>query len=318
MGRVFAIRNRCLDILAWALYVSLTPVLLITRSIAAILTAGKIKKYRRKEEAVLNSSRTSLRKFEKRVYSQNGEDGIIEEIFHRIGTKDRFFVEFGIDYGQENNTRLLLETQGWKGVWLEGCAQNAERARDFFKSLPVNIRNEFITKDNILNIFSDAKIPKAFDLLSIDIDGNDYWIFKSLLEGEFRPRVVAIEFNAKMTPPKRWVMPYDEHYISRQDDLYGASLESLNDLALEFGYSLVGCNSAGVNAFFVNSREAAGKFDGLKENASYHYACPKYSPYYFGHPPSTLIKFELFMRRIHKRLGKKLSPHIRIPSVEKS
>jgi hypothetical protein len=106
-----------------------------------------------------------------------------------------------------------------------------------------------ITAENIATIFDSHRVPDEFDLLSIDIDGNDYWVWRALRR--FRPRVVVIEYNAAYAPPKRWVMAYNVDHRWDETTYYGASLTSLEFLGAELGYALVATDDAGVNAFFV-------------------------------------------------------------------
>jgi len=222
----------------------------------------------------------NLMNFERRVFSQNGEDGVIEETFRRIGTTNRFFVELGCGNGIENNTRLLLEAGGWTGLWVDGDGANVEEARRLHHGRSVRIRNEFIRRDNIVTIVESEHVPSDFDLLIIDIDGNDYWIWQALRA--YRPRVVVIEYNATYVPGRTWIMPYNSNHRFDGTRHYGASLDALVDLGQRLGYSLVGCESVGVNAFFVRCELIGGKFIGGTANV--HYSCPKHKALFFGHP----------------------------------
>jgi hypothetical protein len=185
-----------------------------------------------------------------RSFSQNDEDGILQEIFRRIGTAGRTFVEFGVQDGLESNSRLLLY-QGWRGLWIEADRGACNEIRQSFGAEvaagQLQLLNAFVDVGNISGLVESARLGEL-DLLSIDIDGNDYWIWDALAPG---PRVVAIEYNAKFRPPAKWVMQYNPKHRWNSTDYYGASLESLNELARKKGYTLVGCCFAGVNAFFV-------------------------------------------------------------------
>jgi hypothetical protein len=128
-----------------------------------------------------------LRRFERNWYSQNGEDGILRIIFEKIGVTNRFCVEFGVQDGRECNTRYLLETAGWSGLRMDGGDHSACYGQ---------VHKEFITAENICSVFDKYAVPREFDLLSIDIDGNDYWVWRAL-EG-YTPRVVVIEYNASL------------------------------------------------------------------------------------------------------------------------
>ena len=206
------------------------------------------KKYNRKVNYLYEKNRKlrlkspeNLNLWERRYFSQNGEDGIIEEIFQRIGRKSDYYVEFGVGRGKECNTRYLREMKGWSGLLMDIG----------FEDPSINLRRENITKDNIEDILKKYEVPKEFDLLSIDIDGNDYYVWENITT--FRPRVVIIEFNSKIGRTKSKVMPYDPNFDWSGTDYYGASLMALKSLGERKGYKLVSCDNVGVNAFFVRS-----------------------------------------------------------------
>jgi hypothetical protein len=194
-----------------------------------------------------------------RSFSQNDEDGILQEIFRRLGGGTGTFVEFGVQNGMENNTRLLLY-RGWRGLWIEADAAGCREIRRTFAqelgSGQLQLANSFVTRENIAGLIAAARF-EALDLLSVDIDGNDYWIWEALT---ISPRVVAIEYNAKFRPPTSWVMEYNGEHRWDYTDYQGASLQSLTDLGRRKGYTLVGCCLAGVNAFFVRDDLLQGHF----------------------------------------------------------
>lgn len=204
-----------------------------------------------------------LERFGYSVYSQNDEDGIIAEIFRRIGITNHFFIEFGVQDGLECNSHFLL-LQGWSGVFIEGSAEYCKQIQKNFET-PIRqgrltLLNEFITAENINDLFvkTQATAIKDIDLLSIDIDGNDYHIFKAI--HIINPRVIIIEMNAKFPPPAEWIMPYNPSHIWDGTDNQGASLESLTLLGKEKGYRLVATNINGTNAFFVRDDLCGDKF----------------------------------------------------------
>ncbi len=213
----------------------------------------------------------NLNRFEYRCYSQNGEDGILQGIFAKIDMQSRFFVEFGVGDSSECNTRLLWK-MGWKGLWMDAGTHSQL------------VHNEFITAENINQLFEKYNVPERFDLLSIDIDGNDYWVWKNL-EGKYSPRVVVVEYNAKYDPSESRVIPYDPNYVADGTDFFGASLLAFVRLAQIKGYSLVACDSMGVNAFFVKNEEAK-KFatnDIAKLYRPHRYVLAENN---YAHPPS--------------------------------
>jgi hypothetical protein len=188
-----------------------------------------------------------------KVYSQGDEDGILAEIFRRIGTSSRRFLEIGVGDGLENNTLALL-LKGWTGVWIDGSPQNAAKIRARFGRMLKDGRLEFlerrVTLSTLPEILSAAKATDALDLLGLDIDGNDYHI---LAQMPLTARVVVLEYNARFPPPIDWVMPYDESHVWSGSDRFGASLEAYTALLTDRGYSLVGCNLTGANAFYVRN-----------------------------------------------------------------
>jgi hypothetical protein len=194
-----------------------------------------------------------------RSFSQNDEDGIVQEIFRRIGTESRAFVEFGVGNGMENNSRALLYA-GWRGLWIEGNPKACAGIRRAFSQEmsrgQLQLTSAFITRDNISGLIEAARLPDL-DLLSIDIDGNDYWIWQAI---SLRPRVVIIEYNATFRPPTSWTIQYNESHRWNGSHYHGASLQALHDLGRSKGYTLVGCSLSGVNAFFVRDDLVNGKF----------------------------------------------------------
>jgi len=217
-----------------------------------------------------------LTKFGYKVFSQNDDDGIIAEILKRISIKKGYFVEFGVSDGLENNTLNLL-IKGWKGAWIEGGKENHEKIKEKFKKPMedgrLKVKNSFITAENILNLFEELEVPREFELLSIDIDGNDYWIWKIL--SDYRPKIVIIEYNATFRPDTEWVMKYDPDFIWKGTNYFGASLKSLEILGKDKGYNLVGCNFTGANAFFVREELTENKFCS-PFTAENHYEPPRY------------------------------------------
>lgn len=192
---------------------------------------------------------------------------MIEVIFDRIGTTDRFFVEFGVGDATECNTARLLDL-GWKGLMMDASAETLNPR--------ATVRREFLTADNANAVFAKHGVPREFDLLSIDVDGNDYWIWRSL---DHRPRVVVIEYNAHVPPDEAKTISYEPDFKWSGTDYFGASLLAVVRLGESKGYTLVHCERAGVNAFFVRTDVARDHF--VKRPVAEIYRPPNYG--YAGH-----------------------------------
>lgn len=143
--------------------------------------------------------------------------------------------------GRECNSRLLLE-RGWTGLRMDGMDQPGE----------TDIRQEFIAAENINDLFTRHGVPDEFDLLSIDIDGNDYWVLEAI-DPRYRPRILVMEYNASLGPTERKTIHYDPSHVWDVSSYFGASLAALHAAAARRGYDLVGCDSTGVNAFWVRA-----------------------------------------------------------------
>jgi hypothetical protein len=222
----------------------------------------------------------------RKIFSQHEEDGIIIEIFNRIGTTNKTFVEFGCGDGMENNTYALL-FQDWNGLWIDGSPKNINKIREglprTIESGQLHVIESFITKDNINALISRHIKTEEIDLLSVDIDGNDYFVWDAITC--VKPRVLIIEYNAKFAPPVRYCMDYDPSHMWDYTDHGGVSLKFIEEKAAEKGYALVGCNLSGANAFFVRSDLAEGKFE-APFTAEKHYepARAHFSKIKSGHP----------------------------------
>ncbi len=228
-----------------------------------------------------------------KVYSQTDEDGIIHEIFNRVGVANRTFVEFGVAGGLENNSLALL-IDGWSGLWIEAHGGQAALIADRFAA-PISenrlkLVHGRVTAENIDALISEAGISGEIDILSIDIDGNDYHVAKAITC--INPRLMVMEYNAKFRPPTSWVMAYNPDHVWDETDYFGASLSALEKLFTAKGYSLVGCNISGANAFFVRN-DLVGDHFCAPFTAKNHYEPARYwivDGFTSGHPP----RFGLF------------------------
>lgn len=186
-------------------------------------------------------------------FSQGDEDGILAEILRRLEIQTGRFVEIGVGPGGENNTRWLAES-GWSGWWFGKEPLVAHPAGVVFVETTITPQDTDII----------AKLP--CDVFSLDIDGNDYWVLKSLLASGFQPNVIVVEYNGTYDAKTRYVMPYTPNYEWHTGQPFGASLASWTDLLDLYGYTLVECSSSGANAFFV---QHCGQFlDVLEDRAT--------------------------------------------------
>jgi len=228
----------------------------------------------------------NLNRHEFKVYSQFGEDGVIAEIFRRIGVSTRTFVEIGVGDGLENNTTYLL-LQGWRGSWLEGDKKQVEQIRRTF-SRPLaegvlQVRESFVTAENVADLVAEMKVKSEPDLLSLDVDQNTYYVWAAL--AGLRPRVVVIEYNSNFPAGLDWKVPYHPGKVWDGSFYYGASLKALELLGLSMDYVLVGCPISGNNAFFVRRDLANDHFE-QPATAEHHYQPPRFFLYSkAGHPP---------------------------------
>jgi len=197
---------------------------------------------------------------EKSIYAQGAEEAMLGQIFERIGTESRYCVEFGASDGLRNsNTARFLLEDDWTGAFIEGSDYRFGRLQDNWASNErAALLQATVTPENIESLFETLNVPARIDLLSIDIDGNDYWLWKAI--DKVRPQVVVIEYNPYYEPPKRWVMKYNADHEWDGSSYYGASLESLYWLGKAKGYELLCCDKQGNNAFFVEQ----AKFDSFE------------------------------------------------------
>ncbi len=196
-----------------------------------------------------------IQQAEFRAFSQFGDDGIISFLVDYLDIKEKVFIEFGVENYLESNTRLLLINNNWSGLVMDGSDKHV----DFIKKDGIYWKYElaavaaFITKENINSLISDAGLAGKVGLLHIDIDGNDYWVWKEI--NNINPPLVVVEYNSVFGSANPWTVPYDAAFYRKtyhpSNLCYGSSLLSLCDLAEDKGYHFIGCNSNGNNAYFV-------------------------------------------------------------------
>ncbi len=228
----------------------------------------------------------SFCKYGSKVFSQSDEDGITFEICRRLGIHNGFFIEFGVDDGKENNTLSLLANK-WSGFWFGGL----DLAIDVNKSKRLKFKKIWITRDNILGLAKEAlsNFSKTeVDLISLDLDGNDFYLVSELLKNKINPKIFIVEYNGKFMPPIQFKIDYDEKHQWKSDDYYGASITSFYDLFNKNDYKLICCNAAtGANAFFVRN-EFATEFSDVPNDVKDIYVTPNFNLLnYWGHKVST-------------------------------
>ena len=193
--------------------------------------------------------------YEFQVFSQWGEDGIISYLVNNVDIENNFFIEFGVENYLESNTRFLLKKFNWSGLIIDSSQKNIDYIKKdkIYWQHNINALCEFISRENVNKIFLENISQKNIGLLSIDIDGNDYWVWKAI--STIDPSIVVIEYNSILGNSKNYTVPYSKNFERNKAHYsnlyYGASLPALVKLGKEKGYALVTCNSAGNNAFFV-------------------------------------------------------------------
>lgn len=204
---------------------------------------------------------SSLNDVEFSVFSQFGDDGIIQFLINEINPTEKFFIEFGVANYLESNTRFLLQNNNWSGLVIDGSKGNIDfiKNQEFFWKHDLAAIEAFVTVENINKLLSG--VPQNAGLLHIDIDGNDYWIWKAI--NTIETDIVIMEYNSIFGYERAITIPYEASFIRQQKHysfLYaGASLPALCDLAEEKGYYFVGSNSAGNNAYFVRKEKIGGR-----------------------------------------------------------
>jgi hypothetical protein len=196
-----------------------------------------------------------------KVFSQWGDDGIVQYLVHALDIPVKKFVEFGVSDYREATTRFLLLNDNWSGLVLDCSEANVASIRndDIYWKHDLTALPAFVTAENINEILSQTPFTGEIGLLHIDVDGNDYWIWKAI--DAVAPVIAVLEYNSLFGPERTITIPYHpafDRFAAHHSGIYaGASLASLCDLAQEKGYVFVGSNSAGNNAYFVRKDKAA-------------------------------------------------------------
>lgn len=205
---------------------------------------------------------TSLSEVEFSVFSQWGDDGIIQWLVHNLEFPQRTFIEFGVGDYRESNTRFLMMNNNWSGMVMDGSTANVARivGSEYYWRHELSAKSVFIDKENINGLLASSGLGREIGILHIDLDGNDYWIWKQI--DVVSPIVVILEYNSVWGIDRAIAVPYDRTFSrtnAHYSNLYfGASLRAFHQLSAAKGYAFIGCNSAGINAYFVRRDKLNG------------------------------------------------------------
>jgi hypothetical protein len=194
--------------------------------------------------------------YEFKIFSQWGDDGLIQYLIKNIKIENETFIEFGVEDYSESNTRFLMMNNNWKGFVMDGSKGNMKKLRNqnWYWKYSLKCKAVFITKENINELLAETGF-KNIGLLHIDLDGNDVHILEEIDLRELNPSIIIMEYNAVFGKDRIISVPYDRDFIRTEkhySNLYfGASLSALTYIANNKGYGLIGCNLAGNNAYYV-------------------------------------------------------------------
>lgn len=215
----------------------------------------------------------AINQWEYRVFSQHREDGVIDHLLDSVGAGNRMFVEFGFGPDVCNCLNLVMN-RAFSGLFIDGSEEKCRIARAVYERLDkreVTVVESFLTTENINQTILEAGVTGEIDVLSIDVDGNDYWFWAALTA--VKPRVVIIEYNASLGRDRSLTVPYDPAFVRYEKHAsgfyHGASLLALVRLGKKIGYRLVGCDSTGVNAFFLRDDLHAPGIDTLSVDEAF-------------------------------------------------
>lgn len=211
-------------------------------------------------QAAANSQKkniNTLAEVEFQVFSQFGDDGIIQWLVQQLPSINKTFIEFGVENYRESNTRFLLVNNNWSGFVMDGSQENisAIKSEQLYTFFDLQAVCSFITSENINALLSGTGFNSEPGILSIDIDGNDYWVWKAITG--IRPAIIICEYNSLFGFNHPYTIPYEDSFVRGTQypfNYYGISLLSACHLAGEKGYSFIGCNSAGNNAYFIDNK----------------------------------------------------------------
>jgi len=200
----------------------------------------------------------ALCEVEFRVFSQFGDDGIIQYLISKLPIPNKTFIEFGVENYRESNTRFLLTNNYWSGLIIDGSLENVEsiRSEQFYSFFDLQVHCAFIDKSNINTLIQESCFDPNVGILSIDVDGNDYWIWEEITS--IQPVIVIVEYNALFGCDQALTIPYKDDFVRSSKNIgglsyFGTSLKALCRLGEKKGYSFIGTNSAGNNSYFIRN-----------------------------------------------------------------
>ena len=250
-----------------------------------------------------------LTKYEKYLSADkiSPDEGVIEYIMSVIEPDNKYCIEFGARDGSRAHVLFLINKYNYSALLLEGDPESAKQLNiNFSENNKVSTSHSFITKDNIENTFQKFNVPQSPTFLLIDMDGNDYHIWKAI--NQYKPQAVCIEYNPSYAPPDKFLIDYKEDFSWNGDDYYGASISVMVGLAKDKGYELVHCSSNGDNLFFV-TKELFSKFGIADNSAENLYQLPQYGKNGRaingkGHPTSSINStfIERFFAKLRYRI----------------
>ena len=220
-----------------------------------------------------NKSSKNIKDYEFKVFSQWGEDGIIQHLIDSVEIKNKTFIEFGVEDFFESNCRFLLMKDDWKGFVIDASKPHIQRLKNsyFYWRHNLNAVDEFITRDNIEDILYKSGFEENLGILSIDLNGNDFYILEAIKN--FTSCILICEFNPVFGPNRKITIPYKADFNWTEEhhsNLYwGASLGAISYLADKKGYALVGTNTACNNAFYIKKDLLNDKVDVLSVESAY-------------------------------------------------
>ena len=201
---------------------------------------------------------TNINDYEFKIFSQFGDDGIIQYLIKNILIENEIFIEFGVENYMESNTRFLMMNNNWSGFVMDGSENSMNYLKDQSWYWRYSLTNKavFIDKNNINELLANTGFSNI-GLLHIDLDGNDYHILSEIDLSKLNPSIIILEYNSVFGKDRPITIPYEEEFDRTNAHFsnlfWGASLPAISYLASKKGYALIGSNLAGVNAYFLKN-----------------------------------------------------------------